>query len=205
MRFTASDNAFAILLTLENDQLLSNITMHVSRKPSSFAMYFRIKEFPSFAASNLHFYSESVFLFDTEWTLLFEFSRYNPRTGENERVDSPRSRAQFFDLFVIGKRKERKDFSLNVQIDFAFKHSPQELYVSIGLPDTYRFDFDSENDYRRDQGIGVAKIRVFFASLTRLTLNQLSNLNKCQKLSCLGAFLFLLLGFVGQAQRILIR
>lgn len=125
-------------------------------------MYFRIKEFPSFVASNLHFYSESVFLFDTEWTLLFEFSRYNSRTGENERVDSPKSRAQFFDLFVIGKRKERKDFSLNVQIDFAFKHSPQELYVPIGSPDTYRFDFDSENDYRRDQGIGVAKIRVHF-------------------------------------------
>ena len=126
-------------------------------------MVFRIKDFPSFVALKSGFSTESVHMHGTEWYIRVELSRFNQAIGLSEDVAGTGYRAQWLDLHVVGKRSDkRKKSSFDVTTDFKFKNlfAPGMLSGVINSPDTFRFDFNSGNNYTDHMGIGLVKIDV---------------------------------------------
>ena len=127
-----------------------------------FKMVSCIDNFPSFAASKSGFSTDSVHMCGIEWFIRIEFSRFDPRIGMSQSVADTAYRAEWLDLFAVGKRTVRKDFSADVTMDFKFKNSlaPGGQAGCANSPDTFRFDFNASNNYEDHMGIGLIKVDV---------------------------------------------
>ena len=146
-----------------------SITAH---EEEHFRMLFHITDFPSFVASKSSFTTKTVRLRNTEWFIRVEFSRLKEMIGisgqkqmiaMSEQVGgTSRHSAEWLDVHVVGKSTVQKEWSLNVTVDFKSKNliAPGMQVNTLNCPDTYRFEFNAENDYMDHIGIGVSKVPV---------------------------------------------
>ena len=133
-------------------------------------MSLRIDEFSSFVQSKAHYYSNSVNVHETEWGILIDLSRYDPKTKEYElaRDSSPHS-AEFLDVFILGHRSQSaKDCSFDVRA--VFKHKQRSLATF-----SHKFRFNStiaviDGKRNLDRGDKLVKIAVIFLLLVKLWL-----------------------------------
>ena len=101
-------------------------------------MSLRIDEFSSFVQSKAHYYSDSVNVNETEWGILIDLSRYDPKSKKYELAHelSPHS-TEFLDVFILGHRSQSaKDCSFDVRA--VFKHKQRSLATF-----SHKFRFNS--------------------------------------------------------------
>ena len=81
---------------------------HLTLLQSGFRMSLRIDEFSSFVQSKAHYYSDTVNVHETEWGILIDLSRYDPKSKKYELTrESPPHSAEPKSVFIPFHQKNK--------------------------------------------------------------------------------------------------